>query len=428
MKQLILIISVFFSINSYSQDDKTVTLVTSGQGKTSEEAKQNALRSAIEQSFGAFISSKTEVFNDNLVKDEIVSVANGNINKFDIVSESSLLEGGYSTTIKAVVSLSKIVNFCKEKGLDVEFNGELFAFNIQQQLFNEKNELIIIENLKPLVSQTLNKCFNYKLIVSEPKVSNNNSNYWKIPINVVLTVNENFINFSSLLFNTIKAISLDKNELESYKKLNKSIYPVSIAIDNKTFGQFYLRNESSILLLTKLIFQIRDEIYKLNLSNGIDTFSVLNNSNISDLMFNEVYFRPILTKGNDGGWCGICFQSLFNNVNNSCHGKTLYIPLYVNLDDKHSTYDDFPRTFRMLDIEYDLDKSQNCNDLFEKSKGFHFLSNFVKKEKNGFVNSHFGLVISFINFIQDNPLLEMIFNDIRSIDDLKRIKKYYIIR
>jgi hypothetical protein len=42
MKQLILIVSLALSINAYAQDDKTVTLVASGQGKTQDEAKQNA--------------------------------------------------------------------------------------------------------------------------------------------------------------------------------------------------------------------------------------------------------------------------------------------------------------------------------------------------------------------------------------------------
>ena len=54
MKQLILIVSIVLGINAYAQDDKTVTLVVSGQGKTQDEAKQNALRSAIEQAFGGF--------------------------------------------------------------------------------------------------------------------------------------------------------------------------------------------------------------------------------------------------------------------------------------------------------------------------------------------------------------------------------------
>ena len=74
MKKIIFILALALSINAYAQDNKTVTLVVSGQGKTQDEAKQNALRSAIEQAFGTFISSKTEILNDELVKDEIVSV------------------------------------------------------------------------------------------------------------------------------------------------------------------------------------------------------------------------------------------------------------------------------------------------------------------------------------------------------------------
>ena len=62
--------------NSDSSSNKTTTIVVTGQGKTKYEAQQNALRNAIEQAFGAFISSKTEVLNDSLVKDEIVSVSN----------------------------------------------------------------------------------------------------------------------------------------------------------------------------------------------------------------------------------------------------------------------------------------------------------------------------------------------------------------
>ena len=70
-----------------SSSNKTTTLVVTGQGKTKDEAQQNALRSAIEQAFGTFISSKTELLNDELVSDEIVSLSNGNIQKFEILSE-----------------------------------------------------------------------------------------------------------------------------------------------------------------------------------------------------------------------------------------------------------------------------------------------------------------------------------------------------
>jgi putative intracellular protease/amidase len=59
MKKLIFIALLLnISVITYAQDDKTVTLVVSGQGKSQDEAKTNALSSAIKQAFGVFISSK----------------------------------------------------------------------------------------------------------------------------------------------------------------------------------------------------------------------------------------------------------------------------------------------------------------------------------------------------------------------------------
>ena len=155
MKKLLLLLTLAFTITASAQEDKTVTLTVSGQGKTQDEAKQVALRSAIEQAFGAFISSKTEILNDNLVKDEIVSVTNGNIQKFDVLSEVQIPDGGYATTLKAVVSVTKLTSFCESKGVEVEFKGALFAFNINQQKINEQNEIKAINDIINVVSKII---------------------------------------------------------------------------------------------------------------------------------------------------------------------------------------------------------------------------------------------------------------------------------
>lgn len=42
---------------------QNVVLITSGSGKNKEEATNTALRSAIEQTFGTFVSSNTEILN-----------------------------------------------------------------------------------------------------------------------------------------------------------------------------------------------------------------------------------------------------------------------------------------------------------------------------------------------------------------------------
>ena len=49
MKKILLLLALAFTITATAQADKTVTLTLSGQGKTQDEAKQVALRSAIEQ-------------------------------------------------------------------------------------------------------------------------------------------------------------------------------------------------------------------------------------------------------------------------------------------------------------------------------------------------------------------------------------------
>ena len=83
MKKLFLIVSLIFvgmSISAQSVDD--VTLVVSGDGTTKEEATHVALRSAVEQAYGVFVSANTEIMNDELVKDEIATVTSGNVKSY----------------------------------------------------------------------------------------------------------------------------------------------------------------------------------------------------------------------------------------------------------------------------------------------------------------------------------------------------------
>ena len=161
-------------------------MTVSGTGKTHEEAKTNALRSAIEQAFGAFISSKTEILNDNLVKDEIISVANGNVQKYDIVSQVELPKIGYAITLSATVSISKLTSFAESKGVEVEFKGGMFAQNIKLQKLNEQSEEKATKNLVEVYSQLLENSFDYSLVSSEPVLVEGQSDVYKINFNILV--------------------------------------------------------------------------------------------------------------------------------------------------------------------------------------------------------------------------------------------------
>ena len=241
---------LFLCVFTYAKagDNKTVTLITSGQGKTQDEAKQNALRNAIEQAFGAFISSHTEVVSDNLVKDEIISVSNGNIQKYEVISESLLPNNmGYNTTLKSVVSISKLTSFCESKGMKIEIQGSLFAFNVIQKELSASNEKKAIEELVLMAKNIAPKMFDYTITANEPiknEISNNNrksnnSKPYCLPIKVNITLNQNWEEYCQLLSKTLSGLTISKSELEDYKKLNISYYSFDIFTNNKMYSGNY---------------------------------------------------------------------------------------------------------------------------------------------------------------------------------------------
>ena len=130
MKRLLSLIVTLFAVTIVSAQD-IVTLTVSGQGATKEAATATALRSAIEQAFGVFVSANTEILNDNLVKDEIATVSSGNIQTYSEISCINMSNGEVSVTLSATVSIGKLVAYAKSKGAAAEFAGQTFAMNMK---------------------------------------------------------------------------------------------------------------------------------------------------------------------------------------------------------------------------------------------------------------------------------------------------------
>jgi len=238
LKFLLVILLLNFS-SVFSQDHKTVTLTVSAQGETISEAKQNALRDAIEQAFGTFISSNTEILNDELVKDEIVSVSNGNIQDFKVISEVELPDGGYATTLKATVSVNKLSAFVESKGVEVEFKGGLLAVNIKQQILNEKNEVKTIENIDNVCRKILDKSYDYEIIRGAPKqakASANSSNGWIVPLQIDVKFNENIEQFRDYFYNSVSALSMSESEIQKYQDLGKPTFTIGLGMGDELGG------------------------------------------------------------------------------------------------------------------------------------------------------------------------------------------------
>ena len=270
MKQFFLIVALALSINTYAQDvNKTVIITASGSGKTLEDAKQAALRSATEQAFGAFISSKTEMFNDQVVADQMASVSSGNIKSFSILNESQLPDGSWGVTLKALVSVDKLTSFVEAKGIAIEIKGGMFALNIKQQLLNEQGEIKAVSEMVGLLHEPMQISFDYIIKSSDPKSLDAESKNWEIPLMVTATTNKNIDFCANYCIKTLAALSLSSEEVTSYKSLNKAVFPFNINYNGVT-KTFYLRKQGSINALNTLTSQWEFYTRLFTVQTGMD--------------------------------------------------------------------------------------------------------------------------------------------------------------
>jgi hypothetical protein len=209
-----------------ASDNKTVTLTVSGTGKTLEEAKLNALRSAIEQAFGAFISSKTEILNDNLVKDEIVSIASGNVQMYDVVSQVELPNVGYAITLSATVSIDKLTSFAESKGVVVEFKGGMFGATIKLQKLNEETEFVAVKNLLIQTLTLLESAYDFNLKVNNPQLIENDN--YSVLFELNAKENENYDKLWDFFKKSIRQISLNDSEALSIENTGKKIFYLEV--------------------------------------------------------------------------------------------------------------------------------------------------------------------------------------------------------
>ena len=256
--------------NHLQENDKVVTLVVNGTGQTKEEATRNALRSAIEQAFGTFVSANTEVLNDELIKDEIVTVSSGNIQSYEELSCSKGDNGLFQISIKAAVSVNKLVEFAQSKGASTELAGSLFVNNIEIKEKNRENENMALYNLRSQLMEICKKgLFDYKIETSSPKFVSDNC--IKITETISIYTNSNAILFCELLSKTLESLSLSVAERQEYQQMNLRYCYINNG-DNGKFlhwankrggANYYLRDDYIYHLKFKELFESAIKMFEI---------------------------------------------------------------------------------------------------------------------------------------------------------------------
>ena len=215
------VLLIAMSAFSYAQEIKEVTLVVNGEGVTKEDAINVALRSAIEQAFGVFVSANTTIINDELVKDEIATVSSGNIQKYTELGTSTLPNGQYSTTLQATVSIKKLVQYAQNKGSECEFAGATFGANIkmlQLRYDNAKKALLHLREYTKIVGSHI---FNYEIIVGNPRTDRGKA---LVPVTIKLVPNDMTKKYFKTVWNTLDVTSFDFEEMQTLDGIDDQKY------------------------------------------------------------------------------------------------------------------------------------------------------------------------------------------------------------
>lgn len=253
---ILILLSVQYS--EAQTNDQFVTLSVDGIGKTQETSIQIALRSAIEQAYGAFISSKTEMLDDQVIMDQMSSVSSGNIQSYEIINKIQLPDGNWATTLKAKVSINKLSNFVISKGGSVELKGSLFALNVKQNILNEQGEQNIVYDMVSKMHEIFQEAFDFTIHSEKPQAINNSNINWTIPLQVDVKTNANYKIAIDYLTKTIKGISLTEIEAKELISINKKVYTIHIwDKEGEIKNQYILRNGNSLEMIKSLCSQMQ---------------------------------------------------------------------------------------------------------------------------------------------------------------------------
>ncbi len=256
MKRILLILLLAIgALQAYPQEVDQVTLVVSGEGATKEQATHIALRSAVEQAYGVFVSANTEILNDELVIEEIATVTSGNVHSYKELSAVLLPDSTHLVALQAVVSTHKLAAYAQSKGVSCEFAGATFGANLRLLELNQQNTQKAFDNLVSQLEAFIPYLYEKKLTVGNPDIHGN------ITFRVDYISTDATMAFKNMIITTCQALNMSDNEVQHLQSLGAQYYDCTFASATYRFySEFPTYRVNQILHASKYCYYIQDNL------------------------------------------------------------------------------------------------------------------------------------------------------------------------
>lgn len=231
MKKLLIILLILFSFPNFvvaDEPDKIEKVVVSGIGIDADKARQNALRNAVEQVVGTFVSSETLVKDSVLIKDEILSHSGGYVKESRIIS-TERTDDLFSVKLEALVISTKLkqriqsLNIATKKVEGESLFGEAFT-----KIDSQKNSSVLFKNILSKYPQAA-----YKFEVGKPEIlsTDQSRNTASVKIPVVIKLDSAFIDEFTSVLKQVATKTMPEANIETFMyEQNNYVCVTSLAL------------------------------------------------------------------------------------------------------------------------------------------------------------------------------------------------------
>lgn len=103
------------STSSAAATSSSKIVEATGVGETLDLAKEDAIRQAVQKAVGSYVSSDLITKNDDVIKDKVINLSAGFVEKTEVISQVKRDDGLFETKIKATVTTNKLKRALEEQ-------------------------------------------------------------------------------------------------------------------------------------------------------------------------------------------------------------------------------------------------------------------------------------------------------------------------
>lgn len=265
---------------------QTVDITTLGVGSTPSDAETVALRSALEQCYGVYLSAKSELRETSTTVDgetshtstlfeNMATITSGEIVSYQVLEQTEESIQGqpsrFHVVVQSRVSVEAVANYALSKGVEVQLAGGMFAQNIKLHQLNEEAEITALENLVDQTALMLNNCVNFEVQYKDP--TEHLDGLWQLNVIAIGSWNSNFDQWIKVVRNSLVGISCSLEEESTRVASNQGLWRLRLIWEDGQSFDVVLRTPESIFLISDLFLLLRRSLFNFNVDLGIATIS-----------------------------------------------------------------------------------------------------------------------------------------------------------